>query len=701
MNKSLSENMEKIDYVKQPIKLAQSSQFFIDNLWKILAEVTKLYPPITSIFYDYYGFLVESVNYQLFIYKLIQGLTLTRFNLILPYQPQIQKIMRSDEQYSQMGTTLALHLLLDLAFPRVPLKGALPSNKKLANVPVPKLVEPQPEQTEIMDSNLKPLFQLITDIQTQLSSKLAPSIGQMSSTIKEYKELLVPVASLAVAKTILLNSEVPSDISPYRFVLPLEKPAAPSEPLELPLEKPAAPSEPFIEESLEINVEPGEEASGIKLSSKTVMTLSYAVKLPATISKKQKPFQKSLIYASQTASVQVHAPPSDGSFDTGIPIKSTSSVPLSLIGPLLGKKSTELTSWIPKEKATRVDKKANLLAFQSEVISAQKIVTNTLKRPIYSLKKSYSLDETKPKESYISAIREPEPKKIKTEAFRIPSILTSIMSHYTHSWLSSVTRINESGKTPFKFEQPISDQLSKPVDFLETKESAEPLVPVAQPKSDTLFTQRLEPQQESTEFISTVHLAQSTFQSVITELGASEPVRASRISDLAIGFKIPYNAETYTPLISDFPQTPHVGETSTLADERTFHSHLHQMPQGLKSVRVNVSTNKADLRNLETKIGRILSEQMAELGEFGPIRTTIQSELEGGFTTQYNVEPYTTSNAMVSRQSLIQSSITSQNQGVIHINVFDDNIGDMRELERKIRRILEDQLKRYYGSSKI
>ena len=65
--------MEKVDFIQKPVELAQSSQCFIESLWEIVTEVSKLYAPLTSIFSYFFGFLVSTISYQSSLYRFLAG----------------------------------------------------------------------------------------------------------------------------------------------------------------------------------------------------------------------------------------------------------------------------------------------------------------------------------------------------------------------------------------------------------------------------------------------------------------------------------------------------------------------------------------------------------------------------------------------------------------------------------------------------
>jgi hypothetical protein len=93
---------------------------------------------------------------------------------------------------------------------------------------------------------------------------------------------------------------------------------------------------------------------------------------------------------------------------------------------------------------------------------------------------------------------------------------------------------------------------------------------------------------------------------------------------------------------------------------------------------------------------------MAELGAVEPIRTALLGELSTGFTAPHAIEVNPPIGSFVSRQPFGKGSTGSESRDTINVNVFADTAEeDLRDLERKISRILSEQISRYYGSSKV
>jgi hypothetical protein len=189
----------------------------------------------------------------------------------------------------------------------------------------------------------------------------------------------------------------------------------------------------------------------------------------------------------------------------------------------------------------------------------------------------------------------------------------------------------------------------------------------------------------------------------MAELGATGPVRTALLSELATGFTTPYKIE-HIPEASTDATFPCVSEPYPSTTDLFSSQSLRQKVPSQDIINVNVSADTAeeDLRDLERKISRILSEQMSESGGVEPIRTALIGELATGFTTPYKIEINPIPTSSVSRQPIGIGSKRPGSQDIINVNVSADTAEeDLRDLERKISRILSEQIRRYYGSSMV
>jgi len=794
MKKRLSEVMEKVDFIQKPIELAQSSQYFIESLWEIVTEVSKLYPPLISVFSYFFGFLVNTISYQSSLYRSIQEFTLTRFEPLFPYNLEAEEVtLRGGEYFPAQTGKLAMPFLLNLSVVRAVSKAAVPLAKKPAKLaPFPKPQEPEITgkvfEKQLAEAPQETIIQRIAEVQTQLWSRLTPSMTKLSSTLTEYERQAIPITFLAAAsKPVVLGRTVFAGLTPYRFVTPLEeekvksayperlppieeqkektsypqhlvtpieeeriKPSYPKRlgtrlekektsyperfitPLEEEKGKPEypeslvtpieeekektgfpepqskeVPGEPPLDKALMAEAAPSELTGGIPLSLGTLRVVGYATKLPTAISEKQTPFLTSVTPISRGSP----SPPATSlSIETsphyaGTMPETPTPIPPSQINLLLKKISTAFTSWIREGSATLRDSRVSLSALPIAASAAEKLLAETLMQPVSSLEAPPTYEDREPISSLPPTKFKPEERHAPVEAFRLPSILTSRMAYYTQTypWLPTEPAVNQTYETPFEVEQLTSEKPTTPSEISETQEPSKPPITFALAATETLITQRR--QQESAAFMKKIQISKSTYAKAVADLGAAGPIRTTMLDELAVGLTIPYTPEPYTPYTphaeTPFPYTTEPYPTPQRPVSPQLPGQVTTSPKAIK-INVFADTDKEDLRDLERKISRILSEQVADLGAAGPIRTTMLDELAVGLSIPYTLETYTPHAEAVSQQPLIQSAISPTSQDTINVNVFADTAEeDLRDLERKIRRILSEQISRYYGSSRI
>ena len=119
--------------------------------------------------------------------------------------------------------------LLNLSVVRAVSKVAVPLAKepaKLAQFPKPQEPEIAEKvfEKQLAEAPQETLVQRIAEVQTQLWSRLTPTMKNLSSTLIEYERQAIPITFLAAAsKPVLLDRTVFAGLTPYRFVTPLEE----------------------------------------------------------------------------------------------------------------------------------------------------------------------------------------------------------------------------------------------------------------------------------------------------------------------------------------------------------------------------------------------------------------------------------------------------------------------------------------------
>jgi hypothetical protein len=526
MKKRLIEAMEKVNFIQKPVELAQSSQVFIESLWEIVTEVSKLYAPLTSIFSYFFGFLVSTISYQSSLNRSIQEFTLTRFKLLFPYYLEAEGVTpRGSEYFPAQTGKLAMPFLLNLSMVREVSKVAVPLAKepaKLASFPKPQ----EPEiagkviEKQLAEAPQETLVQRIMEVQTQLWSRLTPTMKNLSSTFIEYERKAIPIAFLAAtSRPVLLNSTVFAGLTPYRFVTPLEeekeKPSFPE-----PSSKEAG--EASLDKALMAEAAPSELTGGITLERKTLRVVGYATKLPTAISEKQTTFLKSV------------TPISRGSLSPSATFPSIEPSP-------------QYAGTVPERHAK----------FKPEIRHAA------------------------------------------VKAFRLPSILTSLMAYYsqTYPWLPPEPAVSQTYETPFEVEQLTSEETTTPSEISETQKPSKPPITLALAATEKLLPQRQ--QKELTALMKRIQISRSTYARTIADLGAAGPIRTTMLDELSVGLTIPYALEPSTSYAEAVSQRPLI------------QSAMSPTSQDIIKVNVFADTAEEDLRDLERKISRILSEQIS------------------------------------------------------------------------------------------
>jgi hypothetical protein len=750
MKKSRSEVMEKADFKKETIELAQSSQYFIESLWVIGAEVSKLHASLSSVFSSFFGFLLGIIDYQLFLRRfdnklilnrLIQGLTLNRIELLVPHYLGAEKaILQKAEVFSTQTGKLAIPFLLNLSVVKAASNLTTPLSTRYSE-PVSFLKTEKSEvTTESLEEQLsataqKTLFQRMAGVQTQLWSRIAPDIKKMSSTLLEYEKQAIPLTFLAAASAYsLLDSAVISGRTPYSIVAPMErdtvKPGLPERaiPMErdtvkpglperaIPMErdtvKPGLPEpvsqeisrEDAVEKAFGIEPAPSDLTGGTTFDPETLMKIGYAINLTTAIAEKQAPFLEMIAAVSGVLASPVAATvriPAEYEYAGTEPEMQPLILPRQRAS--LKKRDTPFTSLIQKGSETLQRAQVSLSEIPIKASNVEKLVTETLMQPIPSLQASsiYRYRETAPQTLKPAGLK-PEMKLAPVEAFRIPSILTSLIAYniQTYPRLPSEPAVSHIYERPIEVDQIFSKKRKKPSDILEPQKVSKMPIASAFAAIENLLTQKW--QQESATFMKKIQISRSTYAKLIAELGAAGPVRTALLGELAIGSTTPHSIDTIPP--STETNFPYTSEPYPFTVQPATTQSLRQPTPSQNVININVfaDTAEEDLRDLERKISKILSEQMTEVGAVEPIRTALLGELATGSTTPYRVEIQPSIAPSVSQKPFGQDSVRLASQDTVDVNVFADTAEeDLRDLERKISKILSEQISRYYGSSKV
>jgi hypothetical protein len=709
--------MEKADFKKETIELVQSSQYFMESLWVIGTEVSKLNASLSSVLSSFFGFLFGIIDYhlilrrfenQLMISRLIQGLTLNRIELLVPYYIETEKVMlRKAEAFSAKTRKSAFPFVLNLSVV-----------KAESNLTVPLTTGscmpdsfPKAEESEITAESLekqlaylpqKTIVHRIAEVQTQLWSRLAPYKQKLSSTLLEHEKQVIPLTFLAgAAISTSLDSSVFSGLTADRPVVSLEGKEAKSG-----LPEPASlegSREPPMMRAFKIGVKPSDLTGGITFDPETLRKMGYAVNLSTAIAEKQEPLLEMMaaisgVLASPVASIlRIQG----SSKYVGTEPKTRSSILHSPITPK--ERYTAYVSWIQEGSETLQSARVGLSGLPINASNVERLVAVTLIQPISSLQapRVYRDQETAVKGSKPAGL-ETQVKLAPVEAFKIPSILASLIAYNIPAYpqLSSEPTVSYTYERPFEVSQVISKKPKPLGEILEPRKLSKMPAASAFNVIEDLLAQSWQP--DLAVFMKEIQMSRSTYARFTAELGAAGPVKTALLGELATGFTAPYTIDT-VPSTTETP-FPYTSEPYPSTEE-SFYPQSRRQPaprQNVINVNVFADTAEEDLRDLERKIGRILSEQIGETGAVEPLRTALLGELATGFTAPFTIEINPPIYSSASQPKFGKGSVKAASQDTINVNVFADTAEeDLRDLERKIGRILSEQISRYYGSSKV
>jgi hypothetical protein len=644
--------MEKADFLQKPIELALSSQRSIEELWRIGTEVSRLYAPIASIFSSFFSILFNTILH-LSLNKAIYEFTLTRFDLLFPYDLWAKRATPLEEETlttEPVKPTISFHNLIlvrRLASEVASRIVKQTSKPTLLPTTAARLKPEAEEEVGEIPSEAAPektLVERIADLQRELGSKIAPSMMSLSSAFLEYEKQAVPLAFFAAMHTpSLLDFTGFEGFPAHRFVAPTETvtPAAslaepplaessqalpPHEAMQLGLtigirfSNNALQSFSFANElpliilesqkSTMAEIGPPDLTTSASPSSEALRSLDYATKLPAVVSERHAPFLRIATALSRISSrfspTTTYAPRSK-SFN--LPEAAPETPPLmtlSQINLLLKEISPSLTSWIYGESEILRGTGVSLSAVPIAASTAEKLLTETLTQPILTAEAPLTYgDHELASQALTPTVYEAGAKRGVVEAFRLPTILTSLAASYAQAYPLPFAEpaVGEIYETSLEVGWVSTEQTKTPRETLEKKKFSRLPFVLALAGAESLITQRL--QQELTAFTKEIQTTWSTYGEALTEMGATGPIRATMLGELASSPTLPstliapHVIETYTPTAPPVPPPP------------SRPSPVSSTIQNTINLTVSAETAEEDLRDLERKISRILSEQIS------------------------------------------------------------------------------------------
>jgi hypothetical protein len=692
--------MEKADFLQKPIELALSSQRSIEELWRIGTEVSRLYAPIASIFSSFFTILFNTIL-QLGFNKAIYEFTLTRFDLLFPYDLWTKRATPLEEE------TLATEPVKpNVSFHNLLLVRRLASevaSRIVKQTPKPTLLPTtaarlKPEAEEevgAMPSEAAPektLVERIADLQSELGSKIAPSMMSLSSAFMEYERQAVPLAFFAAMRTpSLLDLTGFEGVPAHRFAAPTETVTPAAILAEPPLAESSRALPPHEAMHLGLTI-------GIRLSDTASRSFGYAAELPVYI----RAHQKSII---------AEGAPLDSILGGRFSSNALQSFSFANELPLL---------MLERQKLTKAE--TGPLGLTTSI------------RPSSKALRSFSYATKLP--AVVSGRHAP--------FLRIATTLSRILARFSQP-TTSVT-----GGKPYLLpaaisETPPSMPLSQ-IDLL-MKETSPSLtswiygeseilrgtgvslsaVPIAASTAEKILTETLTQPILTTETPPTYGDHERVSQIVTptryeagAKRGAVEAFRLPLIlTSLAASYAQAYTLPLAEPAVGEIYETSlEVGRVSTeqpktpreTLEEKKF-SRLPVVLALASAESLITQRLQHELTAFTKEIQTTMStygEAVTEIGTAGPIRATMLSELASSPTLPptlippHVIETYTPRAPPVPPPLSRPSPLSSTIQNTINLTVSAETAEeDLRDLERKISRILSEQISRYYGSSRI
>jgi hypothetical protein len=515
-----------------------------------------------------------------------------------------------------------------------------PSEQKVKR----RIVEEQLEET-----SKETLLQWIISIQKQLMTRLSPPLEIESKVLLKSQKKMISEPSVALgAKNALPERTLGEDGQAPHILVPEEKTAKGT------VEFKAAPELPWL--------------------------IAYVNTLPTLMLEAQRPFATAL-----------HPP--EAAINHGEPqVDVTTESKLSLSQPVVPhpvlKEVTPPASWVEQVVLPMLDSLRTLYTFPVATLTTQRIQAETVTEKItaFEMPLKTGVEDAVARRSPASSNLITEERHI--EAIRLPAILAQLLGDYLRK--SPMTLPEQSPSSAFLEEELSLGKIG------ERQFGAEPVVAKQSVGRVFSFSQKVSeerPEQGPAAFVEELQQVRAVYGRELSELAVSGPVRATKLSELASGVSFPSLPESELP---EEPIIPEIIET-TFPKEPPASERLRRAFPEEESINVNVfeGTAEEDLRELERKIGRILVEQLSDSGKIGSLGTTVLRESSFELAGKSAAELGALDSQAISSALLRRSNA---GEGGINLNMFTET-ADMRDLERKLRRILSAQISRYYGSS--
>jgi len=688
--------MEKAEFMKKPFTLAGDSQQYITRLWENGIAVLKSGASISSFFSFILNAFTKAVMQAVAFSMEIRKLSLNRFAFLPILDSWSRRTPPLEDEYFSAETgrpNVSFMLNVNVAR-RIASKLAKRIAPKTSK-PAPLLESELEEETseERIDELAKNVPHIVTDLQSRFESRLAPSLKGMALAFQEYgkQSVLLPIAEPSRLEDVSLHPSMPSREwqplkveSPERplreqrigltpraarafgfaaglpsivdsgtrilestatfSLFPHKKPSLESIP-----EKPTAVSQaPLIyEKEARLKQPPMFSIYHMMMTPRAARAFGFAAGFPSIAYRREteaispylklpdetiessisapaealKPDVVSLFeYAARFQSVlqdpgfhilkrpadfslfpssKTFAPEAVSSLDYP---KSTILAPMhpSQIGFLLKDIFPSLSSWVYGVSEVLRGTSLSLSAVPVAASTAEKVVTETLVQPISGFNApqifdtpDQSLDEigVRSGERVVGLI---EPK-----AFELPAIITSLIVALNQKYpiLSKEPITSETYDTSIEVARGSPEEIPAAGGLPEFENFSKLPTVIALAAAGNLIAQRLH--HEFNTLVKEIRFTRSSYGEKLGELGAFSPTSAPLLSRLTKAAPaMPQTLQPYEPIIASSPPPfPRLSPVSP-ATQNAF------------NITISAESAEEDLRDLERKISKILSEQI-------------------------------------------------------------------------------------------
>lgn len=632
----MNESTKETNYTQKVLALAKSSEQYTERLWRAKLDVSRFGDFIAPLFSSIFTTLAKAATQVANYSETMRELSLSRIMFLPPFDFFFKKATPSaEEEFAPIEMGKAnVSFLLNVTVAR---KTARKLTERIATrTPKPALtLAPLLFETEVIQEGAEEAAKsaypavsavpnIVADFQSRFKSKIAPSMKSMTSALQKYpSRKFLPTSLLAApekAAPQLSFPERPLSVSPSVTSYPHKEIKAEFLTLvSIPVVKFGAeaarsfgyatglsnilmqretptltrlPAFPTVSVPLVDSVESPVSMPVEGLRSDVVGSLKSVAKLPRFVFEQKIPIL-SLVAFSLVSPSKETLP----SIEPASRYTRTATLPSIRPSPISS--SLEifpyLTSWVSNVSKILRDTTVSLSVVPTVASTAEKIVTRTLLQRISSVTVSRFLTTY---ETDLAPSRpETEGKPIEVEAFKLPQIVTSLVVGLGQKYplLSGGTEIGETLASTVELTGVVQEETLLLDTIPEVKTFSKLSTVIALTSTESLIAQRL--QQESSMLIEGMHVARSLSGETLSGLGGFSPTRTTRVSRMAA-------ASTFL--------SPHASPTRWVppSPQRTSKpSPVRSTVQNTFNITIGEST-KEDLRDLERKISRILSDQI-------------------------------------------------------------------------------------------